>query len=212
MNSKTKEYLEDLPIIAIIRGVEPDEAVDITEALFEGGIRIVEVPLNSPDPYTSIKNIVRRFSGKMLIGAGTVLSEEQVQKVKDVGGEIIVSPNANVDVIGATKSLNMVSYPGVMTVTECFSAMASGADGLKLFPANVLGPAFVKAVKAVLPRSLPLFSVGGVGEKDMKVWLKAGVTGFGIGGSLYQPGMLPEMVLDRTREIVRVFKTHKING
>ncbi|MCM8530300.1 MAG: 2-dehydro-3-deoxy-6-phosphogalactonate aldolase, partial [Lentisphaeraceae bacterium] len=140
-----KELLNSVPIIAIIRGVRPDEAVAVAEALYAGGIRAVEVPLNSPEPFKSIRLISDAMGDKMLVGAGTVLTVEQVQEVYQAGGQIIVSPNMDKEVIQATKGFAMYSYPGVMTVTECFAALAAGADGLKLFPADVVGMKFIKA-------------------------------------------------------------------
>ncbi|MCH2206192.1 MAG: 2-dehydro-3-deoxy-6-phosphogalactonate aldolase [Lentisphaerales bacterium] len=184
-----KDLLKEVPVIAIIRGVKPEEAVDVAEAMYEAGIRAVEVPLNSPNPFVSIKLIADALGDKMLVGAGTVLTVEQVQKVYEAGGQIIVSPNMDEEVIEATKGFGMYSYPGVMTVTECFAALEAGADGLKLFPADVVGMKFIKAAKVVLPEGTQVFAVGGVNDQNMSEWTAAGADGFGLGSSLYKPGM-----------------------
>ena len=181
------KYLEKVPLIAIIRGVKPEEAVAVTQALYDGGIRCVEVPLNSPNPYESIKLISEAFGDKMLVGAGTVLTIDQVRKVKDAGGEIGVSPNVNSDVISETKNLDMLSFPGIMTISEAFTALESGADVLKLFPADSVGKSFIKAAKAVLPSGTKVYAVGGVDESNIQEWQRAGAEGFGLGSSLYKP-------------------------
>jgi 2-dehydro-3-deoxyphosphogalactonate aldolase len=198
--------LNEMPLIAIIRGVKPEEALMVADAMYRAGIRVLEVPLNSPEPYKSIASIAEHFGDRMLIGAGTVLTEDQVLKVKDSGGEIIVSPNANPQLIQATKKQALLSFPGVMTVTECFSAIDAGADGLKLFPANILGPEFVKAASAVLPKSIPLFAVGGVDQNNMADWLKAGVAGFGLGSSLYKPGWTADEIFRQSNEMVSAYR------
>ncbi|WDE99252.1 2-dehydro-3-deoxy-6-phosphogalactonate aldolase [Lentisphaera profundi] len=183
-----KDYLKQVPLIAIIRGVKPSEVLAVTQAIYDGGIRCVEVPLNSPRAYESIKLIADKFGDKMLLGAGTVLSIDQVQKVKEAGGEIIVSPNVNSKVIKETKKLAMLSYPGIMTMSEAFMALEAGADALKLFPADSVGKSFIKASKAVLPKGTEIYAVGGVDLSNVKDWTEAGADGFGLGGSLYKPG------------------------
>lgn len=175
-------------IIAILRGVKPDEVLGICETILEAGIDRIEVPLNSPQPFDSIGAIARAFGDQALIGAGTVLTTEDAQRVKDVGGALIVSPDANPDVIRKTKELGMQSYPGVMTPTECFAALRAGADGLKFFPGNLVGPAGLKALRAVLPADVPAYAVGGAGPDNFAEWAAAGATGFGIGSAIYKAG------------------------
>jgi len=196
------DFLKSPSIVAIIRGVKPEEAVDVAQTMYDAGIRIIEVPLNSPDPFRSIKNIVDSLGDKMLIGAGTVTTKDEVSKLKDVGGEIVVSPNMNPEVISYTKSLGMLSYPGVMTVTESFQAIEAGADGLKVFPADVVGMGFIKATKVVLPKGTPMLAVGGVSEANIDEWIKAGADGFGLGSSIYKPEMSLEEISDRCKKVM----------
>ncbi len=206
MSKTEKQRLEEMPIVAIIRGVTPSEVLDVVDALYQGGIRVVEIPLNSPDPLVSIQKITKQFRGRMLMGAGTVLQPAEVKQVRDAGGKLIVSPNVRPDVIEATKKLDLFSYPGIMTVTEAFQAIDAGADGLKLFPADLVGPGFVKAARAVLPKHIPLLAVGGVNHSNMVEWLSAGAAGFGIGSSLYRPGMTADQVFDQATKIVQAFR------
>ncbi|GAA4219509.1 2-dehydro-3-deoxyphosphogalactonate aldolase [Sagittula marina] len=193
------------PIIAILRGLRPSEALDITAALIESGIDRIEVPLNSPEPLKSISLMVDRFGDQAQIGAGTVLSVEQVNDVAAAGGRLIVSPDANTDVIGRSKALGLASYPGVMTPTEAFSALRAGANGLKIFPASLIGPAGLKAMRAVLPREVPVFAVGGAGADNFGEWIKAGADGFGIGTALFTPGLSAGEVEDRAKTIVAAY-------
>lgn len=194
-----------LKLIAILRGIKPDEAEDITAALIEQGISWIEVPLNSPDALLSIEKMAHRFGDQVNIGAGTVVKLDQVAQVKQAGGNFVVSPNCNEAIIRQTKALDMQSYPGVMTPTECFSALDAGADGLKLFPASALGYSGLSAVRAVLPESTELFAVGGVAADNLQHWANAGIDGFGIGSSLYKPGSTVEEVTRKARELVVVF-------
>lgn len=175
------------PLIAIIRGVAPDEAEAIGGALVDAGIRIIEVPLNSPDPLVSIERLANRF-GEALIGAGTVLRAADVERVAAVGGRIIVSPGFGAEVVGATVQAGLVSAPGYFTPSEAFSALAAGAHVLKLFPAEAAPPAVVKAHRAVLPGEVPLIVVGGVTPEKMAAYRAAGADGVGLGGALYRPG------------------------
>jgi 2-dehydro-3-deoxyphosphogalactonate aldolase len=195
-------YLEECPLVAIIRGVTPDEAEAIGDAIYEGGIRIIEVPLNSPDPLTSIERLAKRFGDRVLVGAGTVLEPTDVGRIWDAGGRIIVSPDTNIDVIAATAAIDLVASPGYFTPSEALAAIRAGATALKLFPAEAASPAVLKAQLAVLPRDIPVLAVGGVKPDNMRPWLDAGATGFGLGGGLYKPGQTPAETLDKARAYV----------
>ena len=190
------------PLIAILRGIERREAADVAEALIDAGIDRIEIPLNSPDPFESIQRMATAHGDHALIGAGTVLSPEQVQGVSNAGGRLVVSPNCDEDVIKATKSLNMKSFPGVLTPTECFDALKWGADGLKVFPAFQMGVDGLKALRAVLPSETQVYMVGGVGPENFSDWLKAGANGFGLGTSLYTPGTTVDEIAERARATV----------
>lgn len=190
------------PLIAILRGIDPDEAVSVAETLLEAGINRIEVPLNSPSPFDSIEAMVKAVGDDALIGAGTVLTPENVTRVKDAGGALIVSPNCDEDVIRATKAAEMQSFPGVLTPSECFAAMKYGADGLKVFPAFQMGTEGLKALRAVLPAETQVYMVGGVGPENFGDWLRAGANGFGLGSSLYKPGMaLSEIAATATASV-----------
>lgn len=195
-------YLDQCPLVAIIRGVRAEEAELIGEAIFEAGIRIIEVPLNSPDPLSSIEKLAARFGDEVLVGAGTVLDPADVGRVWDAGGRIIVSPNTDVDVIAATAAIGLVSSPGYFTPSEAFVAIAAGATALKLFPAEAAAPAVLKAQLAVLPAQVPVLAVGGVKPDTMRVWLDAGAAGFGLGGGLYQAGQSVEETLSKAKAYV----------
>ncbi|WP_299030904.1 2-dehydro-3-deoxy-6-phosphogalactonate aldolase [uncultured Sulfitobacter sp.] len=193
------------PLIAILRGVTPNEVVPIGAALVEAGITRIEVPLNSPDPLTSISRLVETVGEGVLIGAGTVLSTDQVDSVAGVGGKLIVSPDCNHSVIKATKAAGMQSFPGVMTPTEAFSALRHGADGLKFFPGNLIGPSGLKALRAVLPANVSCYAVGGAAPDNFALWLEAGADGFGIGSGLFQPGFDLAQVTRRAQTIVSAY-------
>lgn len=195
-------YFRQCPLVGIIRGVTPADAAGIGRALFDGGLRIIELPLNSPDPFASIRTIADSLGEDALVGAGTVLDPADVQKVKDAGGRIIVSPNMNPAVIEATVQAGLVSSPGIFTPTEAFAALEAGAHALKLFPAEAASPAVVKALRAVLPKDVPLIIVGGVTPEAIGGWLEAGADGFGLGGGLYRPGQSAEETLAKARAYV----------
>lgn len=177
------------PLVAILRGIKPDEAEAALEALIGAGIGIVEVPLNSPEPLASIKAMADKAGSRARIGAGTVLTADEVQAVAAAGGRIVVSPNRDDAVIRATKAAGLDSYPGVFTATEALGALAAGADALKFFPADILRPGGIRAIATILPKDTPLLAVGGVDESNIGEYLRAGVAGFGIGSSLFKPGM-----------------------
>ena len=181
------------PLVAILRGLEPDEAHAIGEALVTSGWKLIEVPLNSPDALRSIATLAKAFPDA-LVGAGTVLQPEQVREVHAAGGQLVVSPNFNAEVVREAVRLSMVCLPGVLTATEAFAALAAGASGLKLFPAEMIGPAAVKALRAVLPAETLLLPVGGIVIGNMGAYRAAGADGFGIGSALYKPGMTPAEV------------------
>ena len=197
-----KQRLGQCPLVAIIRGVTPEEAEAIGAALYEGGIRIIEVPLNSPRPLESISRLARSLGDKALIGAGTVLEPAQVAEVKAAGGRLIVSPDTNPAVIAATAAAGLISTPGYFTPSEAFAALRAGAHGLKFFPAEAASPAVLKAQKAVLPADIPLLVVGGVKPDAMRPWLDAGASGFGLGSGVYRPGQGSEETLAKARAYV----------
>ena len=185
--TKFQNAMRALPLVAILRGLKPDEALAIGTVLVEAGFRLIEVPLNSPRPLESIA-ILRKQFPQVLIGAGTVLKVDDVREVAAAGGELIVAPNFGRDVVAETVKLGLVSLPGILTPTEAFAALDAGAHGLKLFPAEIASPAVVKALLAVLPKGTPILPVGGIGADTMAGWRSAGAAGLGLGSSLYKPG------------------------
>lgn len=197
-----RTYLGECPLVAIIRGVTPAEAEAVGAALLGAGLRIIEVPLNSPDPFESIRRLAKAFGDRALIGAGTVLDVKDVSRVAEVGGQLIVSPNVHCPVIEATVAAGMVSAPGYFTPSEAFAALRAGAHCLKLFPAEAASPAVVKAQRAVLPKDLPLLVVGGVQPDTMRPYLAAGATGFGLGSGVYSPGRTAPQVEQQARAFV----------
>ncbi|WP_295216235.1 2-dehydro-3-deoxy-6-phosphogalactonate aldolase [uncultured Brevundimonas sp.] len=188
------ESLDALPLIAILRGLKPDEAVEVGEAIVAAGFRCLEVPLNSPEPLESIRRLRQVLDGRALVGAGTVLNVATARKVAQAGGQLIISPNTNVEVIAETKTLGLLSLPGFFTPSEAFAALDAGADALKLFPAEIAGPKGLKAVQAVLPAETRIYPVGGVDPDSMAAWRSAGASGFGIGSAVFKPGQPAEQV------------------
>ncbi|MGR3634654.1 MAG: 2-dehydro-3-deoxy-6-phosphogalactonate aldolase [Shimia sp.] len=195
----------DRAIIAILRGVTPDEVVPIAHEILKAGITKIEVPLNSPDAVESIRRLVKDNAGRALIGAGTVLSVAQVEAVHGAGGTLIVSPNCDPEVIARTKALGMESWPGIFTPTEAFAALKAGATGLKLFPGNMAGPGGMKALRAVLPKGTQVYAVGGAGPENFDQWVAASADGFGIGSAIYKPGMSAADVRAKSDEIVAAY-------
>ncbi len=191
------------PYIAILRGLEPQNAIDVVTILYEEGFKIVEVPLNSPQPILSIQKIKKHFDDKIVVGAGTVLTMQHVDEVADAGGEIILSPNCNANIIKRTKERGLYSFPGVMTPSEAFSALEAGADGLKIFPCELIQPPIVKAYKAVLPKDIVSIAVGGIGEHNIKDFLKVGISGFGFGSSLFTPQMTFKDIRSSAQKIMK---------
>lgn len=193
------------PLIAILRGIQPEEAVAIGGALVDAGIAMIEVPVNSPRPFESIARLAEALAGRARIGGGTITEPGQVADLAAAGGTYAVSPDCNPEVIAAAKARGMGSYPGVFTASECFTALRCGADGLKLFPAFALGPAGLRAILAVLPAATPVLAVGGVEAPQFRDWLMAGAAGFGLGSSLYKPGMDAEQVSAAARAVVQAY-------
>lgn len=190
------------PIVAILRGVKPDEVVDIAAALVAAGIRGIEVPLNSPDPLESISKLCAAFGDQALCGAGTVLSAQAVDDVAQVGGKLIVTPNTDPEVIARAVGLGLTAMPGFATPSEAFTAAKAGARALKLFPAGSFGPGHIKAIKDVLPKEVLIYAVGGVGAANLEPWRAAGVAGIGVGGELYRPGYAAQEVGRRAAALV----------
>lgn len=201
-----KQALAANGLIAILRGLRPDEAQAIGQVLYAEGFRIIEVPLNSPSPYDSIRILRDSLPADCLIGAGTVLTAEQVQQVKAAGGQLIVMPHCDAKVLRAAKAAGLYLSPGVVTPTEAFAALEEGADALKLFPAEALNPGVVKALLAVLPKGTALIPVGGISPDNMAPFVEAGVQGFGLGSGLFKPGMSAADVGARAKAYVAAWK------
>ena len=193
------------PLIAILRGIKPEEIEDVVGALIENGLTAIEIPLNSPEPFKSIEIAARMAPADCLIGAGTVLTVDAVDNLHNAGGTLLVTPNVDPDVIIRARGYDMVSMPGVFTPTEALSAARAGATGLKFFPASVLGPSGITAIRAVLPPELVIAAVGGVSDKNFGEYINAGIYAFGLGTSIYKPGMTPAEVADRAKATILAY-------
>ena len=194
------------PLVAILRGVRPDEVEPIGDALVEAGFTLIEVPMNSPDPLGSIGRLARRLEGKALVGAGTVLTPDQVDAVQQAGGQLIISPNSNLSVIARSAEAGLISMPGYFIPTEAFAAVQAGASALKLFPAEAATPTVLKAQRAVLPKELPVLAVGGINPGNMGPWVAAGADGFGLGSALYKPGGTAAQVREAAQAFIQGWK------
>ena len=201
------DAMDRCPLVAILRGIEPTEAIEVGSALVDAGFTLIEVPLNSPDPLSSISKLARVYERAAIIGAGTVLKIDQVSDVAIAGGQMINSPNTQTNVIAETKRRNLFSLPGVATPTEAFRALNAGADALKLFPAEGLPPVVLKAMRAVLPEDVPVFPVGGISATSMAAYMAAGAAGFGLGSSLYKPGKSVSAIARDAAKIVAAFQS-----
>lgn len=195
-----------LPLIAILRGITTDKVLDIADILIDNGFNMIEVPLNSIDPLKSIQLLVDKYTDKALIGAGTVLNVKEVQNVFDTGAKLIVSPNTNHDVIKETKKLKMVSIPGCFTASEALSAINSGADALKFFPASSLGSKTFNAINQVLPKNTKSFAVGGINSSNMKEWIDFNISGFGIGSNIYNPKMSLYEIKNKVEDFMKIYQ------
>lgn len=201
--------LNQCPLIAILRGLEPEEATAVGGVLLEAGFRVIEVPLNSPQPLESIRRLADAFDDQAIIGAGTVLRASDVGAVAKAGGRLVVMPHADTSLVKKADHLGLFCVPGVATPTEAFAALEAGADALKLFPAEALPPNVVKAWRAVIPKTIKLFPVGGITPDTMAPFLEAGASGFGLGSALYKPGMSTSTVLDNARAFIDRFHQSK---
>jgi 2-dehydro-3-deoxyphosphogalactonate aldolase len=205
-HARFETALRAMPLIAILRGIEPIEATAVAAALYEAGFRFVEVPLNSPDPLQSIARMRRALPADALVGAGTVLRVDDIERVGSAGGELIVMPHGDPAVIRAAKAAGLVCVPGAMTPTEAFAALDAGADALKLFPAELISPRIVKAMRAVLPKAARLLAVGGITPDTMAEYVRAGATGFGLGSALYHPGASDDLVRTNARRFAEAWR------
>lgn len=207
LQTRFETALQYMPLVAILRGLTPAEAEPVVKTLYQAGFRLIEVPLNSPDPFTSIARIRQCLPDDALVGAGTVLEATDVTRLKDIGAELVVMPHADTSVISAAKAQGLISLPGIATPTEAFAALKAGADALKLFPAELVSPAIIKAMRAVLPKTTRLFPVGGITPTNMSPFLAAGVNGFGLGSALYSPGVALAQLSRQAECFVAAWKT-----
>jgi len=203
-----REWLNKCPLIAILRGIKPDEVVDVFDGLLAAGVAIAEIPLNSPEPTESIRRAAELYGSRMLIGAGTVTRAAEVEQVREAGARIVVSPCADVEIVHETKLHNMISIPGVATATEAVHMVHAGADALKLFPADVLGVRMMTSLRAVLPKGTLLLPVGGVDAATLPAWRDAGADGYGVGSSFYRPGATGRDIGAKARSLIEVLHQH----
>ena len=200
------EKFKEMPLVAILRGLSPEEAIDVSTVLVEAGIKILEVPLNSPNPLESISKMKAHFMDQAIIVAGTVLTGEAAKQVHDNGGELIVAPNLNADVAAMSKKCGMIYCPGILTPTEAFNALALGADALKIFPADAHPPSYIKSIRAVLPRDTTIIPTGGVEPDTIATYYQVGANGFGAGSSLYKPGKSLNEIAEMAVKLVSATK------
>lgn len=206
-----RAWLDSLPLVAILRGIRPEASLDVGHALVGAGLRVIEVPMNSPEPLESIRQLATALGDRCLVGAGTVLRVEQVAQIEAAGGRLIVMPHADTAIIAAAKRAGMYCVPGVATPTEAFAAIQAGADAIKLFPAEQLGPAVLKAWRAVMPRDLPMLPVGGITPETMAPYIAAGANGFGLGSALYVPGRDTDDIGRRARAFAQAWKAGAVS-
>jgi len=209
LSTRFEVVMAKLPLVAILRGLKPSEAPEILEALVGEGFALIEIPLNSPDPLASISAMRRLAPPEAFVGAGTVLSVADVEAVAGAGGDLVVTPNANAPVIARARALGLICLPGVATPTEAFAALEAGADGLKAFPAEMIGPSVVKAWRAVIPARVPILPVGGIGPGSMAAYMAAGASGFGLGSAIYKPGDTAARVRDNAAAFVAAWRAIK---
>jgi 2-dehydro-3-deoxyphosphogalactonate aldolase len=203
-----REWLNKCPLIAILRGIKPDEVEDVFDGLLAAGVAIAEIPLNSPEPTESIRRAAELYGSRMLIGAGTVTRAAEVEQVREAGARIVVSPCADVEIVRETKLQNMISIPGVATATEAVHMVHAGADALKLFPADVLGVRMMTSLRAVLPKGTLLLPVGGVDAASLAAWRDAGADGYGVGSSIYRPGATGGEISAKARLLIEALHQH----
>jgi 2-dehydro-3-deoxyphosphogalactonate aldolase len=210
IHTRFEAALQHLPLVAILRGLTPAEAEPVAQALYQAGFRLIEVPLNSPDPFTSIASIRRCLPDDALVGAGTVLDAADVTRLKDIGAELVVMPHADTSVISAAKAMGLISMPGIVTPTEAFAALKAGANALKLFPAELVSPAIMKAMRPILPKGTRLFPVGGITPDTMSPFIVAGASGFGLGSALYSPGVPLAQLARQAECFVAAWKSQRV--
>lgn len=210
IHTRFETALQHLPLVAILRGLTPTEAEPVAHTLYQAGFRLIEVPLNSPDPFTSIARIRQCLPDDALVGAGTVLEASDVSRLQDIGGELVVMPHADTSVISAAKALGLISMPGIVTPTEALAALKAGANALKLFPAELVSPAIMKAMRPILPKGTRLFPVGGITPDTMSPFLAAGASGFGLGSALYSPGVSLAQLARQAECFVAAWKTQRV--
>jgi len=210
LHTRFENALQHLPLVAILRGLTPVEAEPVALALYQVGFRLIEVPLNSPDPFTSIAHIRQCLPDDALVGAGTVLEAIDVARLKDIGAELVVMPHADTSVISAAKAKGLISMPGIVTPTEAFAALKAGANALKLFPAELVSPAIMKAMRPILPKGTRLFPVGGITPDTMSPFIAAGASGFGLGSALYSPGLPLAQLIRQAECFVTAWKTQRV--